>query len=75
MKRAVREAYAAAAAVFEEAGYECSLDYTGKHAKCVAKRGAVTHRLPLPGSPTAGCEAGAKLAANSARRWLRRFPT
>lgn len=75
MKRTTREAYEAAAAVFTAAGFTTQLEYSGKHAKCVAaKRGCVI-RLPLPGSPASGVEAGAKLAANSAKRVLRRLST
>lgn len=75
MKRAIREAYEAAADVFQAAGFTTTLQYgTGKgHAMCVAAKREMVIRLPLPGSPASGDEAGARLAAHSARRRLRRL--
>lgn len=75
MNRAIREAYDAAAAVFQRAGFACSLEDGSKHRIIVARRGTVTLRMPLPGTPSSGVEAGVKLAANSAKRRLRRLIT
>jgi hypothetical protein len=74
MKRSIREAFEAAQAVFEGAGYQCRLiNPTGKgHAMCIATGGALgTIRIPLSGSPRGGVETGANMAASSARRRLR----
>lgn len=73
MTRIQREGYEAAAEVFGAAGFECEPVYGGKHLLCVARRGDVEVRHPIPGTPRLGLHGGVKLSVNSAKRRLRRL--
>jgi hypothetical protein len=80
MKRSLSEAYAAAQAVFQAAGFTCRLQHPkGKgHTLCIAERDGHTIRLSLSGTPASGSQQAAKLAAINARKRLRQhaaFPT
>ena len=75
MKRAIREGFEAASAVFEAAGYRCHFQQSnGKgHPMCVAVGPLGTIRCPISGTPSGGDENGRKMAAVLARRQLRRL--
>jgi hypothetical protein len=75
MKRAHAEAYAAASAVFQAAGFACRLQHPkGKgHTLCIASRDGHIIRLSLSGTPASGDQQAARAAAARARKRLRRL--
>lgn len=75
MTRALTEAYAAASAVFEAAGFTCRLRHPkGKgHTLCIAQRDGLIIRLSLSGTPASGSQQAAVVATYRARKRLRRL--
>ncbi len=75
MKRSLSEAYEAASAVFQAAGFTCRLQHPkGKgHSLCIAERDGHIIRLSLSGSPASGSQQAASVATYRARKRLRRL--